>query len=178
MRCTQCPLLSCNLLTCGGPETADIGGQFPTLKVCFRVNTSHGRHTGELHPVFNDVVNVTVTEMLSWLRPKVRYTGILVRANRRGSSPIHTVTNCAPGQKTLPPLGERNRVSGERIVPTVFGSRNREVAYRPRNGILECARRRAGAESTPADPSRTQSCQHEQQQADYDSDFSDLHRVF
>jgi hypothetical protein len=93
------------------------------------MRASHGRHTGELHAVLDDVMDVAIAEALCRSGAQVWDAGILVGSNGRSSPAIDTVTDCTAGKKRLLPLRDGIRISGDGVGPPMFRSRYRKITY-------------------------------------------------
>ena len=97
----------------------------------------HGGHSRQLNPVFNDVVDFAVTEILCGFGVQIRDAGIDICADGGPSPSIDAMTGGATREKVFAALLDRGPIVGIRVLQTALLPRNRKVAYRSRSNRLK-----------------------------------------
>jgi len=92
------------------------------------MDAPHRGHTGKLHTILNDVMNLAVAHPLRQVGVQIRDSRILVCADHGAAVAIHPVAGSALRHKLLSPLFECHIVISQRIGSLAFIAGNSKVA--------------------------------------------------
>src|SRR5580704_1181197 len=139
------------------------------------MGTYHRRHTGELNPIFNDVVNLAICEVLRGGEVKIRYAGVLIRADRSSSPGIDSMAGSAARQEVLAALLDSQGIARLRILLTSLPPRNCEIAYRSGGDSFKSRGCGRGTEPTPFEHTCADCPGEQQSKKSDDQCFSRFH---
>src|ERR1700688_23666 len=91
------------------PKASNKLHELPAVARRFRMRIAPGRHAGELHTVFDDVVNLAITEILGCRRAQIGHSGIEIQPHLCLAATVDSMTCRAPNKKGFPRLLESIR---------------------------------------------------------------------
>jgi hypothetical protein len=128
-----------------------------------------------LIPVFDDVVNLTVADILRGIGVQIGDAGVDDRADGGSPSRIETVTGSAASEEVFAALLDGGPIAGVWVLQAALLRWNREVPYGSGRERFKSRWCRSGAESAPLEHACAE-CAHEQQRESCgDQYFSNLH---
>ena len=99
-RCRRFRFLSYFILG-GRAKGSDVTNEVPAFRSGFAMRAGHGWHARQLNPVFDDVVDLPVREILCWFQVQVGHARIEIRTDWRPPVGVNAMAHCAAREKIL-----------------------------------------------------------------------------